>query len=85
MEQFKKYIVDELGIENKDDIRDHVWEALKASIGPWALAHLYVGEWRLLSYDNFEAYYGMDHPNFIAVISAPGWFDIVMYLTPRSN
>lgn len=78
MEKFRKYIVDELGLDESGVSDQRLMELYKA-LGTKNIGKLYSSEYRLLYADNFEEAYGLNSELVIKEIDCKHWFPIVMY------
>ena len=76
MNKFKEYVIRELGL---DEISDEALNELHEALGNDLIEKLYSKEYRLLSEDNFEEYYGLASDLLIKYIDCVNWFGIVVY------
>ena len=76
MERFRQFIIKELGL---DDVENEELLTLYNKLEIETIEKLYSQEYRLLSLDNFEDYYGEDSKLLIKVIDCDGWFEIALY------
>ena len=77
MEKFRKYILEELGME---EVSDQELTELHKALGTINIEKLYSKEYRLLSEDNFEEYYGLASDVLIRIFDCKCWrFNIAMY------
>ena len=76
MERFRQFNIKELGL---DDVENEELLTLYNKLEIETIEKLYSQEYRLLSLDNFEDYYGEDSKLLIKVIDCDGWFEIALY------
>lgn len=77
MEKFRKYILEELWLE---EVSDQELMELYEALGTKNIEKLYSSEYRLLYYDNFEEEYGLNSELVIKEIDdCKHWFPLVMY------
>lgn len=77
MKNLKEYLKEELGIINIDEVEKYIPE-IESQLKPFE-KELESKDYRLLFDDNFYDYYGKDSGLAIKTITAPHWFDIVVY------
>ncbi len=77
MKSLKEYLKEELGIINIDDIEKYIPE-IEPQLKPFE-KELESKDYRLLFDDNFYDCYGKDSGLTIKTITAPHWFDIIVY------
>lgn len=77
MEKFRKYILEELGME---EVSDQELTELHKALGTINIEKLYSKEYRLLSEDNFWDEYGVYSDVLIRIFDCKCWrFNIAMY------
>lgn len=77
MKNLKEYLEEELGIINIDDVEKYIPE-IEPQLKPFE-KELKSKDYLLLFEDNFYGCYGKDSKLIIETISAPHWFDIIVY------
>lgn len=77
MINLKEYLKEELGILNIDDVEKYIPE-IEPQLKQFE-KELESKDYHLLFDDNFYDFYGKNSGLIIKIISAPHWFDIVVY------
>ena len=77
MKNLKKYLEEELGIINIDDVEKYIPE-IEPQLKQFE-KELKSKDYHLLFEDNFYDCYGRDSGLIIKIITAPHWFDIIVY------
>ena len=83
MKNLKKYLEEELGIINIDDVEKYIPE-IEPQLKQFE-KELKSKDYHLLFEDNFYDCYGKDSELIIKIITAPRWFDIVVYKNIYKN
>ena len=77
MKNLKKYLEEELGIINIDDVEKYIPE-IEPQLKPFE-KEIKSKDQHLLFEDNIYDCYGKDSKLIIETITAPHWFDIIVY------
>lgn len=77
MKNLKEYLKEELGIINIDEVEEYIPE-IEPQLKPFE-KELESKDYHLLSEYNFYDCYGKNSKLIIKTISAPHWFDIIVY------
>lgn len=77
MKNLKKYLQEELGIINIDDVEKYIPE-IEPQLKQFE-KELESKDYRLLFDDNFYDCYGKNSGLIIKIITAEHWFDIIVY------